>query len=253
MEMRYNSYRKQENIIHAANTLPDEELLARFLDGDIKLLGAFLMSPCYPAFCSFSRKFFSLGLEPDEIVSIASIHVTEYNMSVLRAYNPCFFAKIEAGETSEEKKTKGVQRYVVKMTSRKLGSMLKRELKTIGGARGKGWKIEAKNANDESAVLLHKMRYEGVVVPKEELELDAKKETDYSKNVKAILDSFNTTAVDLHISMSKLPLLEQKIFHYCSIQDLSAKSVAKKLDLTEGQVYRIHQEAKESLKNLIQK
>ena len=192
------------------------------------------MSPCYPAFCSFSRKFFSLGLEPDEIVSIASIHVTEYNMSVLRAYNPCFFAKIEAGETSEEKKTKGVQRYVVKMTSRKLGSMLKRELKTIGDARGKGWKIEAKTANDESAVLLHNKRYEGVVVPKEEL------------------DSFNTTAVDLHISMSKLPLLEQKIFHYCSIQDLSAKSVAKKLDLTEGQVYRIHQEAKESLKHLIQ-
>ena len=224
--------------------LSDKELQERFLAGDKKLLGRFLIECCGKNFVALSNRYYSLKLEPGDVLSIACKHLLEYNMSVLRSYKEGYFddKSHQNYECEEEKNAEGLRRYIIKMTNRCLGKMLSKELTTVGTGKDKGWK---KSPPGQEVSVPERIPQ---ITAGYSLNLDNSELSDIEKNVKELLTAFNYNAVDFNSLIARLPMPEQKIYVYCSIQGLSAQSVGKKLGLSTVEVYEKHAAAKELLK-----
>lgn len=229
-----------------AFSLSDGELQKRILAGDKKLLGDFLMGPCYPAFCSFSKRFYSLRLEPNEVVSIACKQLLASDMYLLRNYNPlCVTGKTEAEvdekeETDEERNTHGLCRYVIRWTRKGLSKLLSKENGTVGSGMGKRW-AEEDNANPgaDGAKNTTKPRRK-LVQTGRSYSKDDETLGPNALNVKELLSDFNMSAVDLNICMRKLNPTEQNVFYLCSICGHSARVAAERLNMSARKVYQIH-------------
>lgn len=251
----YEHYTLRKKVNPKVFTMADSELLKGFLSGDRKLLGDFLIGPCYAAFCSFSKKFYSLRLEPDEIVSIACVKLLSSQMSLLRNYKADGNEETAEDEddnvlpeTAEEKQSSGLRRYVIRWTRKSLGKILSKELNTVGTGEGKAWKSESGNTPEKGDGEKIKKPRRLSVCTGQSYSLDSESAGENMPRVKELLAEFNTSAVDLNLSIAKLPLIEQRVFILCSINGYSAKVAAEKLGLSARQVYLLHSSASESIK-----
>ena len=227
-------------------SLDDGELRERILAGDKKLLGDFLMGPCYPAFCAFSKRFYSLRLEPDEVVSIACKQLLASGMYLLRNYDPLYEtgktenADDENEETDEERKTYGLRRYVIRWTRKGLSKLLIKELERVGSGTDKRWALEG-NASpvDDGAKNATKPPRKLVQTGRSYSKDDETLGTN-ALNVRELLNDFNMSAVELNICMAKLNPTEQIVFYLCSICGHSARVAAERLKMNARKVYQVH-------------
>lgn len=248
----------KQRISLEVNEMNDEELLSSFLAGDKKLLANYLLKVCYPAFKSLARKFVSLKLEADEVVSIACVHLLEYNMSVLRSYKPEKMNNPKEGgmipKSGDVCKSRGLRCHIINTTKQCLGDMLGKKKKEVGTGEGKKWVIEhPKQDSQQPDDITKSSKIQFKLENGISLSLDDPEILDNSRNISALLDNIGMPAMDFNTYMAELPIQQQHVMRLIYAHDKAPREVGEILGLSANDVYKMHQEAKLTIKKLYKK
>ena len=232
------------------STLPDSELVEHLLAGDRFLLGQYLKNVCYVQFEKYAKKFFSLKLEADEIMSITSMLILRNDMNLVRKFKEnrlgVNVADLNRNDSSLKDTENGsaFQAYIYTALRRCLSDMLEKDSRNPDTESRVREDEEEENKHPGSKCNAQNKIY-----------LDALQNPGVGIDAEGLSTGFSYLALDLNRCIAKLPIRQQKMFYMLKVQRYKAEEVSNIFNISVKEVYaeteRIRGKLKEMLKNEI--
>ena len=238
---------QKKRIKEDISALPDAILVERLLSGDKVLLGRYLKERCYAKFRTFAEKtFFSLNLNPDEVMSIAAMLILRKDMHLVRTFKKNRLEANEAEPCNEDLSLKvpdqdgSFSGYMFKALRRCLSDMLKKDSQNLG-SRSKPRKTPEDQENvlvdeREANIYLDRMTNPGVGIDEE-----------------AVTSRFSYLSLDLNSCIARLSLKHQKMFYLLKVQRYKAEEVSEIFNITVKDVYAETERIRKNLKEMLMK
>ena len=242
---------KKKRIEEDISALPDSALVERLLSGDKVLLCRYLKERCYAKFTTFAKiNFYSLNLNPDEVMSIAAMLILRKDMHLVRTFKK---NRLEANDTEscndglslkEPSQDGSFAGYVFKALRHCLSDMLEKDSRNLG-SRSKLQKTQEEQEEEQEKVLYDERETN--------IYLDRMTNPGVGIDEEAVTSRFSYLALDLNSCIARLSLKHQKMFYLLKVQRYKAEEVSEIFNITVKDVYAETERIRKSLKEMLMK